>query len=122
MRIVIETLLLASLLTPWSTSSLAADGPPALSHNPFSRPPSDVIRIDRDVSQDDDDSDQPIPLRATMIGKQNRLANVEGRILKSGDEFQGYRLVNIQEQYAVFRRDGRTVTVYVKPLVVEEDE
>lgn len=122
MRNATTNFLILMLLTTWGTPSLAADGPPALSHNPFSRPPSEFIRIDRDVSRGDDDSEQPIPLHATLIGQKNRLANVGGRVIRPGDEFQGYLLVDIQEQYAVFRRDGRTVTVYVKPLVVEEDE
>ena len=56
-----------------------------------------------------------------MIGSTNKLANVGGRILKRGDEVQGYVLVAIHEQYAVFRKNGENVTVYVKPLA-EDDE
>ena len=56
-----------------------------------------------------------------MIGSVNKLANVDGRILKRGDEVEGYLLVAIHEQYAVFRRNGEDIEVYVKPLA-EDDE
>ena len=63
----------------------------------------------------------PVPeLQATMIGSINRLANVGGRILKTGEEIQGYVITEIHEQYAVFERGGRRMTVYVKPLFAAE--
>lgn len=55
-----------------------------------------------------------------MVGRVNRLANVDGRILKPGDEYRGYQLVAIHERYAVFERGGETTTVYVKPDREEE--
>ena len=107
-----------------AAGSLWADGhekPPALKHNPFARPSSEVP------------SDSPLEpgrsigatltpqVRATMIGSINKLANVDGRILKRGDEVGGYLLVAVHEQYAVFRRNGEDIKVYVKPLA-EDDE
>ena len=108
------------LVASWPLAIAAQDEPPALQQNPFSRPPSDVILDDR-VSVRVDDAESPtLELQATMIGSINKLANVSGRILKRGDEVQGYVLVAIHEQYAVFERDGRRTTVYVKPLQEEE--
>jgi hypothetical protein len=98
MRIVTATLICLMLGTPWPATAAAADGPPRLSHNPFSRPPSEVSL-----------EDQNFP-------------NVAGRILKPGDEIQGYLLVAVQEEYAVFKRDSKTITVYVKPHLEEDNE
>ncbi len=100
---------------------LAQDEPPSLSNNPFSRPPSDVIIDDRVSVVAEEVSTEMPGLRATMIGSVNRLANVDGRILKIGDQVDGYRVAEIHEQYAVFERDGRRTTVFVKPLMADEE-
>jgi len=113
---------LAILATAWPSLPLAADTPPDLSHNPFSRPSSEVVREETIALEIDGDSTVSLPLQATMIGQANRLANVGGRILKPGDEYRGYRLTKIDERYVVFERNGQTTTVYVKPLLAEDDE
>ncbi len=100
----------------------AADEPPALAHNPFSRPPSEVIRSERGPIERGDDTGVALELQATMVGKVSELANVAGRILKPGDEIQGYVLVAVHEEYAVFKRDSRTITVYVRPNLAEDNE
>jgi len=104
------------------TPLIAADEPPALSRNPFSRPSSEVVRASTVVPNSDDGAGPIIPLQATMIGRMYRLANIDGRILKRGDKYQGYSLVAIHEQYAVFEAGGEFTTVYVKPLLAENDE
>jgi hypothetical protein len=117
-----KALFLLMLAATWPSLLVAADAPPTLSHNPFSRPSSEVIRVERDVVESDDGSAPTLPLQATMVGRASRLANVGGRILRLGDDYQGYRLVAINERDAVFERDGRTMTVYVKPLLAEDNE
>ena len=57
-----------------------------------------------------------------MVGPAEHLANVAGRILKPGDEIHGYLLVSIHEEHAVFKKDGKLMTVYVKPQLVEDDD
>lgn len=94
----------------------AQEAPPELRNNPFSRPPSEVIIDDRVSVRTDEIATSAIEVQATMIGSTARLVNVGGRILKIGDEVQGYRIAEIHEQYVVFERDGRDLTVYVKPL------
>jgi len=116
---ILPSVALASVCLP---SVYAADGPPELSHNPFSRPPSEVIRNEQSVFEWDEGNGETLNLQATMIGSAKRLANVAGRILKPGDDIDGYRLVAVHERYAVFRRDSKMVTVYVKPHLAENDE
>lgn len=120
MKIVIAILPFLMLATSWPAVSAAADEPPTLSHNPFSRPSSAVIRPKRNVVEQSDSSTPALPLQATMIGSVIRLANVDGRILKAGDEYEGYRLVAIHERHAVFERDGQRTTVYVRPQRTED--
>jgi len=111
-----------TLLAPWLSTVTAADEPPELRHNPFSRPSSEVIRTERSVIERDDGEGVTLDLQATMIGTVSKLANVAGHILKPGDEIQGYLLIAIYERYAVFRKDGQSMTVYVKPNLAETDE
>jgi hypothetical protein len=122
MRAATITLTILMLAVTWPSLVVAVDAPPTLSHNPFSRPSSDVIPESRSVIESIDGSAPGLPLQATMVGRVSRLANVGGRILKPGDEYQGYRLIAIHERYAVFERGGETTTVYVKPEQEEEDE
>ena len=89
--------------------------------NPFARPPSVVItprlsepRVDGDPTG--------LELRATLVGSRDRLANVAGKTLRPGDEFQGYTLVQVLEDRAVFARAGKRLTVFVKPELEEDDE
>ena len=121
MKTVLTCLALVAL-TP--ASVLLADipkGPPALSHNPFARPPSVVLQQNATEIRGEVSMSGVPELQATMIGSVHKLANVSGRILEPGDEVQGYVLVAIHEQYAVFRRNGEDTKVYVKPLA-EDDE
>ena len=122
MRIATNTVLTCMTIALWPVLLVAADEPPALSNNPFSRPSSEVIRVDDFIVEADDGSVSNIPLHATMVGSVSRLANVGGRVLKPGDDYQGYSLVAIHEQYAVFERAGRPITVYVKPLLADNEE
>ena len=118
----ILTLTFVLLAVAWPGSSSAQDGPPELRNNPFSRPPSSVFVDDRVSPRTEEPASDPLELQATMIGTVNRLANVDGRILKPGDEVQGHVLVAVHERYAVFRRNGKNTTVYVKPEMAENDE
>lgn len=119
MKILGATLILLILAT-WPVRLPASDGPASLSHNPFSRPSSEVIPVAREVRVDNDNTPESLPLLATMVGRVNRLANVDGRILKPGDDYQGYRLVKILEDSVVFERRGETITVFVKSPDAED--
>lgn len=122
MRIVIAALLCSIVAATSPPTVLAAGEPLELAHNPFSRPSSETENYDLRIVEDNDGSGPVLALRATMVGPSSRLANVAGRVLKPGDEIEGYRLVEIHEDYAVFKRDGKLLTVYVKPQVTEDDE
>lgn len=115
-------IVIAIALTAAPSLMAATDEPPVLAHNPFARPPSDVVIETRSAPVRDEITSSEFVLHATMIGSNNKLANVGGRILKTGDEIHGHVLVAIHERYAVFRRNGQDTTVYVKPQLVENNE
>jgi hypothetical protein len=104
---------------------IAADGlaaePALLLHNPFSRPPLLVTRASNPVVAEDG-SVRMLDLRATMVSTTDRLANVAGRTLRPGDEVQGYTLLQVFEDRAIFAREGARLTLYVKPELVDDDE
>ncbi|MDH3533026.1 MAG: hypothetical protein OEO82_08855 [Gammaproteobacteria bacterium] len=111
---------IASLVLLLGASGYAAE-PPALKHNPFSRPPSAITLESRPLITADG-SVQPLDLRATLVAATDKLANVAGRTLRPGDDVQGYKLLQVFEDRAIFLRDGKPLTVYVKPDRVEDNE
>jgi len=112
---------LAIAMTVLLDSDTSASEPQDLAHNPFVRPPSEVTMEMRNPVQADG-TVAPLDLRATMVGATDRLANVGGRTLRPGDDVQGYKLIQVYEDKAIFLRDGNRLTVYVKPHLVEEDD
>ncbi len=104
------------------TAQALASEPPELRHNPFARPPSEVIAVRSPDTTDNPATDSTLELRATMVGTTGRLANVAGRTLRQGDEVNGFVLEHIHEDHAIFVRNGKRRTVYVKPDQVEDDE
>ena len=103
------------------TATASADDAPALRNNPFSRPPSVVTATVVSESRFDADP-SGLDLRATLVGSRGKLANVAGKTVRPGDEIQGYTLVQVFEDRAVFKREGNRLTVFVKPELEENDE
>jgi len=102
-------------------SPIYATEPPQLAHNPFSRPPSEVTVRERPPLKPDGTA-QELDLRATMVASNSKLANVAGRTVRPGDEVQGYTLLKVYEDRAIFLRAGQRLTIYVKPDSEEDDE
>ncbi len=109
------TLIIALLLF---ASSVSAD-PPPLRNNPFSRPPAPLIS--EMVRPEGDASTAPLIVIATMVSSTTALANIEGQVMRPGQEVRGYVLKRVFEDRAVFERDGNELTVYVKPELEEND-
>ena len=103
-----------------AVACIATAEPPPLSNNPFARPPT-LPAPDGPIATDER-SATPLRLVATMVGGGYGIANVEGRVLRPGDEIRGYRLKRVFEDRAVFTRNENDIVVYVKPEMEEEDE
>lgn len=108
------------VLAMLSGVSLSAQEALPLANNPFSRPPS-AVTIETRPMLTPDGTIQTIDLRATMVAANNGLANVAGKILRPGDDAQGYTLLQVFEDRAIFSREGKRLTVYVKPELADDD-
>ncbi len=104
----IQSIASSVALLLWTTVS--ANEPPPLDNNPFSRPPSEVtIPIRRAAGFDG--PIQELDLRATIVTTKSSLANVAGRTLRPGDDVQGYTLLQVYEDHAVFTGHGKQLTI-----------
>ena len=103
-----------------ATTIARAAEPPSLAHNPFSRPPSERTVPDTRSPRSEDDGPVGLVLTATMVAGNDRLANIDGRVMRPGDEIEGYELLQVFEDRAVFDKNGRQLTVYVKPELVDD--
>ena len=119
MKACLTKALLTAAAAAWPIALLADDAPP-LRHNPFARPPSEVI-VERSNLGDVRPAEE-IVLTATMVSSAERLAHVSGRVLRPGDQIGGRILLRVHEDRAVFLKNGEEATVYVKPELVESDE
>ena len=95
------------------SSAASASEPPPLEHNPFSRPPTE-IRV-RDSQSDVQRPSDELILTATMVSSAERLAHIDGRVIREGQEIYGFKLLRIHEDRAIFERNGNTETVFVRP-------
>ena len=74
------------------------------------------------IGEEPEFSNALLTLRITMVSNRKRLAKVGEKILAPGDEVQGYRLLRVYEDRAVFERQGNELTVYVKPNLEDPDD
>lgn len=116
-----STRLLVLLGTAVLLCATSTAEPLELRHNPFARPPSVVTVPDHAARRPQDSSTEPVVL-ATLVTSGNALANIDGRILRPGDEIYGYTLIKVFENRAIFERQGNQMTVYVKPQLEEDNE
>lgn len=112
----------SSVLVSMVLGIAAAEEPQSLKHNPFSRPPSERTVWEPDAGLNTDSGGPVIDLRATMVATNDRLANIGGRILRPGDDVQGYSLLQVFEDRAIFLREGKQLTIYVKPERTDDEE
>ena len=56
-----------------------------------------------------------------MVSSTGAFANIDGQVMRPGQEINGYLLKRVFENRAVFERDGNELTVYVKPELEEND-
>lgn len=113
--------LLVAIQVPFPDPAIANDAP-RLAHNPFARPPSEATLAEAGPVILTESGEETVELNATLVGLRSGLANIAGRIIRPGEEVDGFRLVEVYEDRAIFVRHGRRMTVYVKPDLVDDDE
>ncbi|MGB5579145.1 MAG: hypothetical protein WBM68_01150 [Woeseia sp.] len=99
-----------------------ADELPEIRQNPFARPSSVVIADEEPRSFAETGTRTSLDLRATMVSDQGSLANVAGKVVSPGETVQGFTLLRVHEDRAIFDYQGERVTIYVRPQSDENNE
>lgn len=86
----------------------ADNGESMLHFDPFKRPAilSKPAAPGKNPNQDTREPWSPV-LRATMLAGDFSMVNLNGVIISLGEEVDGYRLVEVGEQTAVFAKNGK---------------
>ncbi len=105
-------LLLAFVLG--ATAARGEEEPVILEHDPFARPAALAgAAPGSGASRASAASLGSAELRATVVAGSESMANVDGVIVKMGEELNGYRLVEVGDRRAVFEREGARRILYM---------
>jgi len=91
-----------------------------LQHDPFARPAlASLQRGSRGGPASDGKAAPAEPrrrlnLQAVMMAGPNSIANVDGMIVRIGDQVYGYRLVAVHERHAVFEKNSKRFTLFIR--------
>jgi hypothetical protein len=98
------------------------DAVTALRANPFSRP-SYMAALEATPLPSGVAPRIELELRATMVAADRSLVDINGAILSTGEEYEGYRVVSISEGRAVLSNGGERLilNVYDKQLGLDDD-
>ena len=81
----------------------------SLKHDPFARPLLSVP-LSSGIAAEEEMPWNP-QLTAVMAAGKNSLVNLDGVILKIGEEQDGYRLVEVRDREAVFRKGNKRIVL-----------
>ncbi len=100
--------------------SIASSQSRALEHDPFVKPQRIAAQrhsVDaaKAPASEVREPSWKAELRAVMIAGSASMVNVDGAVLRMGEEIKGYRLIEVHDNVAVFIKDGRRV-----PLAMRE--
>jgi hypothetical protein len=95
----------------------------ALKHDPFARPLLSTSlsggNVPLNASAEDEVSWDP-QLIAVMVAGKNSIVNLDGVILKIGEEIDGFRLVEVRDRKAIFRKGSKRIVVEMEMLSLQE--
>ncbi len=95
-----------------------------LKHDPFARPVLAKAALESDqtdITVNDDGLFDP-QLIAVMVAGKHSLININGYILKVGEEIDGHRLVNVKDRQAVFKKGRQRIVIDMDMTVVRENK
>ncbi len=87
-----------------------------LHNDPFARPLLDVQGSAQGADFEPGASWHP-QLTAVMLDGKNSLVSLNGEIVGIGDQKDGYRLIRVREQEAVFKKDGKRIVLKMDDAV-----
>ncbi len=91
-----------------------------LRRNPFDHPNLDIPAPAADV-RNGVVSDETLRVSAILLAGAESLVSVNGTILGIGEERDGYVLRAVEEEIAVFSRDGKTIAISLFEQPTDDD-
>ena len=100
------SLMLALLMLPAASISLGDE----LRRNPFDHPKLDAPASEI-TARSGVVADETLRVSAILVAGDRSLVSLNGAILGIGEESFGYVLRKVDEEIAIFTRDGETITI-----------
>ncbi|MDI1298372.1 hypothetical protein [Methylotenera sp.] len=88
----------------------------ALKHDPFSRPlltATTVANTESGAKIEEETPWSPI-LTAVMLAGKNSLITIDGVIMKLGEVKDGYRLIQVKDHEAIFKKGKKRIVLEIK--------
>ncbi len=119
-----NTLIAANAVALLITSLAQATEPQtALKRNPFERPDAEVLITSAAGLNEIPSAGREPDLRAVLVAGSKSVVDFGGVIMQIGESINGYRLLSVEEDKAVFRRDDTEVAFWLyAPEIVNDDE
>jgi hypothetical protein len=105
--------LIIMVLSAISTAFAAEEA--VLKHDPFARP---LLTAAVATAESGAKIEEEIPwnptLTAVMVAGKNSLITIDGVIMKQGEEKDGYRLVQVKDHEAIFKKGKKRIVLEIK--------
>lgn len=87
----------------------------ALRHDPFARPLFTSLSTTKSEATDVavEEAIWNPTLKAVMVAGKNSLVNVDGVIIKLGEEIDGHRLIQVKDYEAIFKKGNKRVVLTI---------
>lgn len=108
----IDQLIGAAVLALAAVAAPAQDAPGSIRNNPFERP-GFVISLGAPATPAQAAPPVRLELRATMVGSDSAMANINGEILSVWQTYEGYRVIAIREGRVVLSKDGERLELNI---------
>lgn len=102
-------------------SAIAGD---SLKHDPFARPLLSAPLPSNTTAGTVAEEEMPWnpQLIAVMVAGNNSLVNLDGIILKIGEEQDGYRLVQVRDHEAVFKKGNKRIVLNMEMSALRQNK
>ncbi|MEH6503314.1 MAG: hypothetical protein V7682_05360 [Cycloclasticus sp.] len=105
----ISSAILTTIVLLLNSFTAGADN---LQRDPFQKPDLSRLVKDERVGSNQESAASWSPfLKGTLRSASGSFANLDGKIIKVGEEFEGFSLVAVSERSATFLKDGEKVVL-----------
>ena len=115
----LRLLIVVAALMALSAAVFSAEQEQQLQHNPFKRP--NYLNMTGTSSAESGlHGNVKMDLRATLSAGKDSLVNVGGKFYRIGDDIDGYELLSVEDDKAIFLNAGKSISVKVNRNTVAE--